>query len=285
MKINSETKIVGIFAYPVGHSLSPPMHNSAFSHLQLNYIYLPFEVKRENLKNAVLSLKSLNITGVNVSVPHKETVIKYLDEVSEDALKIGAVNTIKNSDGKLFGFNTDKSGFINSLKNEKIKLPGKKVVVLGCGGGSRAVCFGLLEEGILNLVITDVIKEKVEKLKRYLKKFYRDREIRGILYNEEKIFEELKDADLLINATPVGMKPNINSTPISKIPKENKNLVVYDLVYNPLKTKLLRIAEEQNLKTISGLEMLVLQGAASFEIWTGEKAPVEIMRKEVKKYL
>lgn len=285
MKINAQTKIVGIFAYPVSHSLSPVMHNAAFSYLGLNYVYLPFEVKEAELKNAVSSLRALNIVGVNVTVPHKEKIIKYLDEVSEEVLKIGAVNTVKNLDGKLLGFNTDKYGFVNSLKRAKIKLENKKAVVLGCGGASRAVCFGLLENKIKNLIITDIVKEKVERLKRDLKKFYPDVEIEGILYDEEKILNVLKYADILVNATPVGMKPDLNSSPVSKLPEDNKNLIVYDLVYNPLKTKLLKIAEKLKLKSISGLEMLVLQGAKSFEIWTGKTAPVKIMKREVKKFL
>lgn len=285
MKINAQTKIVGIFAYPVSHSLSPVMHNAAFSYLGLNYVYLPFEVKEAELKNAVSSLRALNIVGVNVTVPHKEKIIEYLDEVSEEVLKIGAVNTVKNLDGKLLGFNTDKYGFVNSLKRAKIKLENKKAVVLGCGGASRAVCFGLLENRIKNLIITDIVKEKVERLKRDLKKFYPDVEIEGILYDEEKILNVLKYSDILVNATPVGMKPDLNSSPVSKLPEDNKNLIVYDLVYNPLKTKLLKIAEKLKLKSISGLEMLVLQGAKSFEIWTGKTAPVKIMKREVKKFL
>lgn len=285
MKINAQTKIVGIFAYPVSHSLSPVMHNAAFSYLGLNYVYLPFEVKEAELKNAVSSLRALNIVGVNVTVPHKEKIIEYLDEVSEEVLKIGAVNTVKNLDGKLLGFNTDKYGFVNSLKRAKIKLENKKAVVLGCGGASRAVCFGLLENRIKNLIITDIVKGKVERLKRDLKKFYPDVEIEGILYDEEKILNVLKYSDILVNATPVGMKPDLNSSPVSKLPEDNKNLIVYDLVYNPLKTKLLKIAEKLKLKSISGLEMLVLQGAKSFEIWTGKTAPVKIMKREVKKFL
>lgn len=285
MKITGETKIVGIFAYPVRHSLSPLMHNSAFSYLGLNYIYLPFQIRESELKNAVLSIKALNITGVNITVPHKEKVLKELDELSDEVLKIGAVNTILNKDGKLIGFNTDKFGFIKSLLLAGVKLENKRIMVLGCGGASRAVCFGVLEHNIRTLIITDVIEEKLKKLKKDLKKFHKDKYIQGIVYNEEKIFEKLSDIDILVNATPVGMTPDVNSSPILGIPKSNKNLIVYDLVYNPLKTKLLKLAEKQNLKTVSGIEMLIWQGAKAFEMWTGRKAPTDVMRKEVKKYL
>lgn len=280
MNISGKTKIVGIFGYPIGHTLSPLMHNYVFSYLGLDYIYLPFTVKENELKNAVLSLRALNIVGVNVTVPHKEKVIKYLDEISDEVKKIGAVNTIKNESGKLKGYNTDKFGFVQSLLSAKVKLENKKIIVLGSGGASRAVCFGLLEYNVKEIIITDVIEEKARILKRHLKKFYPDKNIQAIRHEEEIVFKKVEEADILVNATPVGMSPNVNVSPLKKIPPGN-SLVVYDLVYNPLKTKLLQMAREAKQTTISGIEMLIYQGKNAFEIWTNTSAPINIMRKGI----
>lgn len=281
MNISGKTKVVGIFGYPIEHTLSPVMHNSAFLHLGLDYIYLPFQVKEVDLKYAVLSIKALDIRGVNVTIPHKEKVIKYLDEVSDDVLKIGAVNTILNNNGKLIGFNTDKFGFIKSITQAGITLQNKKVLVLGCGGASRAVCFGLLEEGIYSLYITDIFEKKAKKLKNDLKKFYKDKDIKVITTGS--ILEVLSNVDILVNATPVGMKPNTDASPVDTFEKSNNDLIVCDLVYNPVETKLIKMAKKQKLKTISGIDMLVWQGAKAFEIWTGIKPPYDIMREKVYK--
>lgn len=284
MNISGKTKIVGIFGYPVGHTLSPLMHNSAFSYLGLDYIYLPFAVSENELKNAVSSLRALNIVGVNVTVPHKEKVIKYLDEITEEVKKIGAVNTIKNESGKLIGYNTDKSGFVETLLSAKVKLENKKICVLGSGGAARAVCFGLLEHKVKKIIITDIIEEKAKALKRHLKKFYPDKNIQAIVHEEEIVFKKVEEVDILVNATPVGMSPTPHLSPLKKIPTHT-NLVVYDLVYNPLKTKLLEMAQKQKQTTISGIEMLIYQGKGAFEIWTNTPAPVNIIRRNVLRVL
>ena len=278
LEISGKTAITGIIGYPISHTFSPIMHNKAFKYLNLNFIYLPFLVKEKDLRYAIRAIRALNIVGVNVTIPHKEKVIKYLDETSSDVKKIGAVNTILNKNGKLIGFNTDKFGFVQPLVSQNVELKNKKIMVLGCGGASRAVCFGLLENNISSLLITDIIKEKAIRLKRDLRKFYKDCKIEIVHSSSEIIFNRLKDIDILVNATPVGMKPDSNSSPVYKIPKENKKLIVYDLVYNPVRTKLLNLAEKQNLKTINGIEMLIYQGAKAFEIWTGKQAPVDIMK-------
>ena len=281
MKISGKTKIVGIFGYPVAHSLSPLFQNAAFKALGIDFVYLPFLVKPEDLKIAVKSIKSLNIVGVNVTIPHKKKVLAYLDEVSPEAKMMEAVNTICFRDGKLIGYNTDGKGFISSLTGEGEFNPrGERALVLGAGGAAWAISFALIEAGVRRLSITNRTKRKAEVLLNHLTKFFRDKcEIMLVDFDKVNSSTVMNNIDLLINATSVGMHPE---DPLLVNPELlTPHTFVYDVIYNR-KTKLLKAAEEKGLPCLGGLGMLIYQGAYSFEIWTHKKAPLKKMRDALK---
>ncbi|MCM8803495.1 MAG: shikimate dehydrogenase [Candidatus Omnitrophica bacterium] len=279
MKIKGTTRITGVFGYPVNHSLSPIFQNAAFDYLKLDYVYIPLEVKPENLKIAVESIKIFNWIGVNVTIPHKKEVIKYLDELDESSEILSVVNTIHNIDGKLKGYTTDGDGFIRSLKEDgKFNIKNKNVFIIGAGGSSYAICGALIKERVKSIFITNRTYENARKLKEHLKKKLNFKNIEIIEFekrNDRKIWENI---DLLINTTSVGMKEN-DPLLIEKINIE-KVQFVYDIVYNR-KTELLKSAEYLKISNLDGISMLVYQGAISFEIWTGKKAPVDIMKKAI----
>jgi shikimate dehydrogenase len=274
--LSAKTEICGLVGDPVEHSVSPAMHNAAFNNLGLDYIYLPFHVKGENLSKAIDSLKALNIRGLNITIPYKVLVIPLLDKIDQMAKKIGAVNTIVNDKGYLKGYNTDANGFLKVLLEKEFEPKGKRIIILGAGGVSRSISFSLAERGA-DIVI---LNRKVEmdwavKIASDIS-IISNREVKALELNNENLSLVLS-ADMLINATCVGMNPRIIDSPLpSKFLKPN--LIVFDAVYNPLRTRLLLEAEEVGAKTISGIDMLVWQGALAFELWTGVKPPIEIMK-------
>ncbi|MDR3291048.1 MAG: shikimate dehydrogenase [Methanobrevibacter sp.] len=283
MIITGNGKVFGLIGDPIGHSLSTFMHNAVFKELNLDYAYLPFNVKKENLSNAINGAKSLNIKGLNVTIPHKINVMKFMDEIDFVAAMIGAVNTIKFENGKTIAYNTDGIGAIKSL--EKItSLKNKKIIILGAGGASRAVSFQLAISGINELLILNRNTEKSKYLINDLKNklnnsdnfsdFNKDTKFN---YGDFNILKEnIKDCDILINATPVGLYPNANVSPID----ENilhSDLIVYDLIYNPIETKLIKDAKKVDGKTLSGVKMLVYQGAESLKIWDVIDDPINII--------
>ncbi|MFN3395377.1 MAG: shikimate dehydrogenase [Thermodesulfovibrionales bacterium] len=271
MRISGKTRVLGLIGYPVEHSLSPSMHNAAFEHLGLDCCYVTFSVRPELLGDAVRAIRALNLKGVNVTVPHKEKVIPLLDLVDEEASFIGAVNTILNDDGVLKGFNTDGKGFMESLKDANIDVKDKRVVIIGAGGASRAIGFYLCKEAKV-LGITDIDQEKAQRLVNDLKR------LKDNVYHIERL-TDLKDIDIVINATPIGLK-DTDPSPID-ISLLTGDKVVCDLIYKD--TFLLRSARQRGCKTLNGLGMLLYQGVLAFEIWTGMKAPVEVMREALLK--
>ena len=280
--ISGATKVCGIIADPIGHSVSPAMHNAAFKKMGIDYVYIPFRVKGGELGQAIAGMRALNIRGLNVTIPHKVAVIPLLNEVDNLAQRIGAVNTIVNDDGVLKGYNTDAAGFLQVLLEREVESRGKKVVILGAGGASRAISLALVERGS-NLII---LNRTVEKAKEQAERISRlcHREIQALKLDRENLAEALKNTDILVNTTSVGMSPNIGETPVTadliKPP-----VIVCDIVYNPLKTRLLREAEAAGAQAISGIDMLAWQGALAFEKWTGLKAPVEVMKEAAIKAL
>jgi shikimate dehydrogenase len=261
--INGQTKIFGILGRPVAHSLSPAMHNAAFRHLDVNAVYVAFPVT--DLRKAVAGLRGLGIGGVSVTIPFKEEIIPRLDELDPRAAEIGAVNTVVNRDGRLTGYNTDWRGAVTAL-TAKISLKSRHVLILGAGGASRAIVYGIIQAGG-RISLTDIDADRAAALVKDL--------------GAEAIPQEaLKTcpATVLVNATPVGMTPDVDGIPI------NPDLlgrfeVVMDIVYQPLATRLLREAENRGAATIDGLQMLIHQGAAQFELFTGQPAPAEVMAK------
>jgi shikimate dehydrogenase len=280
MKISGKTKVCGLIGNPVEHSSSPILHNTAFQHLGLDFIYLVFTVTKESLADALSGMRSLGIKGLNVTMPHKVDVIRYLDELDETARSIGSVNTILNQKGKLIGYTSDGIGALKALKYHGADPSGKKVVVLGAGGASRSVSFTLAQEAG-ELVILNRTLMKAQKLVDDLSSHQGRRpKVRADKLNSKNVSKELKDADILVNATSVGMRPQESLSPIDPSLLRS-DLVVFDMVYEPLETKLLAEAKRKGATTMDGLSMLVFQGAVSFEIWTGVKAPIEVMMNAV----
>ncbi len=282
-KVNAETRVYGLIGYPVRHSKSPVMHNSAFEHLGINAVYLCFEVQPENLKKAIAGMRSLGIEGLNVTVPHKQKVTKYLDELTVVAKRIGAVNTIFRRGEKLIGTNTDAEGFIRDLRDTcRFSAKNKRIVVLGAGGASRAVTFALADAGAKVIYIFDIDPKKSRSLVRDLKRHYQGVFISSISKKNE--IESLAgEIDLLVNATPVGMKEG--DPPVIDLSPFRRDLLVYDLIYSPPLTPLLRQAKKLGMKWANGLGMLLWQGAIAFQHWFGRPAPIEVMRKALRRSL
>jgi shikimate dehydrogenase len=272
MNISGKTKVIGLFGCPVEHSLSPAMHNAAFEYLNLDYCYVTFSVRPDLLADAVKAIRALNLSGVNVTVPHKENVIPFLDEVTEDASFIGAVNTIKNDDGNLTGYNTDGRGFMQSLSETAINVKNKKILIVGAGGASRAIGYYLSKE-VSDIYLCDVNKKKAESLMAHLSSIKNN--VSLIDSDSLKSSDFLSTVDIVINATPLGLKPD-DPMPVD-ISRLNKNHIVCDLIYK--ETPLLKEASKIGCKTMDGLGMLLWQGVFAFEIWTGIMPPVKIMRE------
>jgi len=280
-RISAKTKVCGVIGDPVEHTMSPVMHNAAFKKLGMDYRYLPFRVSKEELGRTIADMRALNIRGLNVTIPHKVAVIPFLDKLDPLAEEIDAVNTIVNDDGVLTGYNTDATGFLQALLDNGVEPEGKRVVILGAGGASRAISFILAEKGA-RLVILNRRLNRAKELARSISRSSKD--IAALKLDEANLAKAMEGAEVLVNATSVGMSPDTGETPLpARLLKPG--LVVFDIVYNPVRTRLLREAEAAGARTISGIDMLVWQGALAFEKWTGRQAPLELMKKEVIKAL
>jgi len=267
MDISGKTKIIGIFGYPVEHTLSPLMHNAAFNALGLDMSYIAFKVLPQDLKDALTAIRVLHMQGVNITVPHKENVIPMVDHVDEEAAFIGAVNTVVNSGGRLTGYNTDGMGFMSSLSEKKISVKGKEILIIGAGGASRAISYYVSKEAS-KLFLYDIDRVKTEKLVHDLGA------IRTNVFSLEGIEDTLKP-HIIINATPLGLD---NKDPLPLGPEFiSQDMVVGDLIYR--NTKFLQAADKKGAKTFNGSGMLLWQGVLAFELWTGIKPPVDVMRK------
>ena len=264
---------MGIMGDPVEHSLSPPMHNAAFQKLKLDYVYVPFHVKRENLASAIQGARNMGIKGLNLTIPHKIEVIDYLDELDEVAELIGAVNTVKFTEINAVGYNTDGVGAVKAIE-EVTPVKGKKIIILGAGGAARAISFQLLLSGVGEVLIANRTLEKACNLRDDLKEtFTASVDCLGL---DNKLTLELTDADVLINTTPVGMHPHQDDEPVVTSDMMHSDLVVNDIVYNPLVTGLLREAGKADARIVQGTKMLIYQGLEAFRIWTGITPPVEV---------
>lgn len=281
--MDANTKLFCVLGDPVEHSLSPAMHNAVFKKLRLNCAYAAFRVAPGDLGSATSGMRALGFVGANVTIPHKVKVIEFLDELSEEAKIIGAVNTIKFGE-KITGYNTDGLGAMKALINNNANPKNKKILILGSGGAARAIAITLALKGeVASLTILGVVEEELKKL---IEDINRNTKIAatGKMMSEEMKREEIAKADILIHCTPVGMHPKVNETLVTKDMLQKK-LVVMDIVYNPLETKLLKEAKKTGAKTIGGIEMFANQGAESEKIWLGIDAPVELMRRVVLKEL
>jgi shikimate dehydrogenase len=277
-----KTKLFGIFGFPIGHTLSPVMHNAAFCSLGLPYQYLPFEVHPDRLHEAVSGISALGIQGANVTRPHKETIIPYLSRLTRNAQKMGAVNTVEVVRNQLVGHNTDGEGFLQSLQEAKVDPAGYHVILLGAGGATRAVAVSLLQKKIATLTIMARSSGRGNALVNDLS-LLSNHKIKITLHPFESKPVFLNEPVLLINTTPLGMK---TGDPLPYSPTAFGPLwVAADLIYTPYKTPLLLAAEKMGLKIVPGLGMLLYQAALAFEIWTKQKAPIGVMKKALQKAL
>jgi shikimate dehydrogenase len=278
--ISGKTIVCGIIGDPIEHTMSPIMHNTAFKTMGLDYVYVSFKVKSLELKKAIEGIRGLNLRGVNVTIPHKVAVMQFLDRIDPLAEKIGAVNTIVNDGGILSGFNTDAVGFLQTLRDKDIDPGDQKVLLLGAGGAARAIG-NILAEERAHITILNRQQELswAEDLAHRLNHHYGVDVSVGEL-TPENLKRAIDGVGILVNATSLGMSPDDDQTPVTD-DLLCANLTVFDVVYNPLQTRLLREAKATGARTISGLEMLVWQGAIAFEKWTGIKAPIDVMRQSV----
>jgi len=276
MTISGKTRVCGVIGDPIEHTLSPAMHNAAFNHLKLDFVFLAFKVKAAEVENAMRGMRCLGIHGLNVTMPHKSAVIAYLDEVDSTAKFLGSVNTILNDSGRLLGFSTDGAGALKALRENDVNPNGKKLLLLGAGGAAKAIAFAAAKE-VGELVLLNRTPEKTRDLAEVLSRTF-NKKVVGDTLSPSTIQKNLQDTDILINATSVGMHPHSSQSLIA--PQWLKpELIVMDIVYNPIETRLMKDAKAAGAQVINGVEMLIYQGAASFEIWTGRSAPIEVIRR------
>ena len=280
MKIKGSTNVVGLIGHPVEHSFSPPMHNAAFDELGLDYAYVAFDVNPNDLKTAIEGAQSLNVRGFNVTIPHKVNVMEYLDELDEVAELIGAVNTIDFK--SLKGYNTDGIGAVRAIE-EVSSIKNKNVVIAGAGGASRAISFYIAKYGAEAITILNRNESKAQSQASDVSNSNLIDSVNSDSIG--KIADYVNDADILIDTTPLGMHPHVDDEPIVRAEEMHDDLVVFDAVYNPNETVLLKEAIEAGAKPVYGIKMLLYQGAESFRIWTGRDAPIDVMEHALNQFL
>lgn len=279
--ISGKTAVFGIFGHPVEHTFSPGMHNAAFAKLGLDGCYVPFAVRPGDLKRSVAAILPMGLRGLNITVPHKETVIPFLDELADDARLIGAVNTIEVRNGRLVGHNTDGRGFLRSLRvDARFGPAGRSFALVGTGGAARAVAFSLALAGADRLYLHDLDRAKASRLARDIGK---GTGAKVQVVDADALRKAAHASDCLVNATPLGLKA---ADPLP-FPREcvRPGQLVCDLVYNPPLTKLLAMARSRGARTLPGIGMLLYQGVIAFEIWTGKKAPVDVMKRALSRQM
>lgn len=283
-RVSGRTRVIGIIGNPVEHSISPMLHNTISNHLGVDVVYVPLKVEKENLEGAIKGIKALNIVGVNVTIPYKKDVMKYIDDNTREALLMGAVNTIKNIDGRLYGYNTDAEGFSRSFKEESgTNFKDKVIIMIGAGGVARALAVKIAIEGAKRIYILNRTLSKAEEVCSFV-----NNNVKNVAYPLELDSQFLKqifvDSQMIINTTPVGMYPETNANPLEIQDVFQESHIVYDVIYNPVKTKFLEAAEKSGCKIINGLGMLFYQGISAYEIWTGFKLNDEIVKEIFKTF-
>ncbi|MGX6442825.1 shikimate dehydrogenase [Neobacillus sp. K501] len=268
-------KLFAVLGDPIGHSMSPVMHNDLFAFYKMDAHYHPFLVKKEGLKTVVEGLKAIGIAGFNVTIPHKSEIIPLLDEVDELARSIGAVNTVVNKNGRFIGYNTDGPGFLRGLEPYISSLTGKKVLVIGAGGAAKAIYFTLAKN---KPVVIDIANRTVQKAAELIEACPFETSSKAL--SLEEAGDQLGNYDLIIQTTMIGMSPKITDQPI-ELDHLAKNALVCDIIYNPLETLILSEAKKQGARTQTGLDMFVYQGALAFELWTGIFPDIQRMRENV----
>ena len=284
MRITGYTRFGGLLGSPVAHSLSPAMHNLSFSALGIDAVYLAFDVGEERLGDTVRVFRDLNTYGFNLTMPDKKRVMEYLDELSLPARLIGAVNTVVNENGRLIGHNTDGTGYTGSVREQGFDLNGKEVTLIGAGGAASAAAVQMALDGVKTLHIVNRRTRSFEAARDLADRITRETSCRADLTDmeDDRLLRQLiGQSDLLTNATPVGMAPHEDASPVPDRSMLRSGLVVSDMVYNPRVTKLMRQAGEAGCRVIGGTSMLLWQGAEAFRLWTGKQMPVALVRREV----
>lgn len=276
-RITGKTKLIALLGNPVCQSVSPEIHNLAFEFHGLDYTYMAFRVEKNQLEKAVEGLRSLDATGFNVTMPYKELILSYLDEITEEARLCNAVNTVYNNNGKLIGHNTDGKGFLLSLEKHHMIAEGNKFVVLGAGGASRSIVMQLALEGAAEIVIFNRSKPAALNLMRCVKENFPRCHITCFEIDMDIIKLQCQDAIALINTTSIGMGEFIGQSIITDIDVFHSDLTVVDIIYAPAKTKLLQLAEASGCNILNGLGMIIGQGALAFKIWTGHEMPMQLI--------
>lgn len=283
-QISGHTTLIALLGSPVSHSISPLMHNEAFRLLGLDYVYLCFDVTENTLKDAVTGLKTFGARGFNLTMPNKNKIIDYLDELTPAASMIGAVNTVLCENDKLIGYNTDGIGFLHSVSDAGFAVKGKTITVMGSGGAATAICAQAALDGVAVLHIFARPSSRFWlRMQTLTDTINHTTQCRAFLHETQDTVQLqscLLESYLLVNATSVGMAPHTEDSVIQDASLLPKNLVVSDIIYNPRETKLLHMARERGCSVFNGMYMLLYQGAAAFQIWTGEKMPVEDIKKK-----
>ncbi|MEC1393444.1 shikimate dehydrogenase [Bacillus velezensis] len=286
-RINGKTQLIGLFATPIGHSLSPAMHNLAFKKLGLNYAYLAFEVGNEQLEDVVTGMRALNVRGFNVSMPNKMNILPYLDELADSAKFTGAVNTVVNENGRLIGHSTDGMGYVRNLKEHGIDITGKKMTLVGSGGAATPIAIQSALEGLVEISIfarNDAFFEKAEENVRIINEEMKGSSCKAKVFpleDQDALRAEIASSDIFTNGTGVGMKPLEGLSVIEDTSMLRPDLIVTDVVYNPVTSKLLEQAQAAGCSTINGLGMMLWQGAMAFEYWTGREMPVQYIKEQM----
>jgi len=280
------TKLTGLLGHPIKHSYSPLIHNVSFQLKELDFLFLPFDVPASNLKTALKGMIGLGIKGFNITIPHKETITQYMNNVSEEAAIIGAVNTVVNDMGKLNGYNTDVNGVYETLLPFKEEITGNDVSVVGAGGAARAVIYALIRYFKPSAIyLINRTEERAESLKNYFRDKTKYESFKTRELFPPDLIDVFRGSKLIVNATSVGMFPDSDDTITSLSNSFTKGQIVFDLVYNPPMTQLLKTAASEGATVLDGLKMLVYQAAKSFELWTGEEMPVEEVHKTLQLFI
>lgn len=278
INITGTTKLTGLLGSPVSHSISPMMHNEAFSLLGLDYIYLCFDVDTTSLKTAVDGMRAMGVKGFNLTMPNKNLMVELADKLSPAAEMIGAVNTVVNDNGILTGHNTDGVGYMRAVKDAGCDIIGKNMTLLGAGGAATAICVQAALDGVSNINVFSIRDKFFDRAQRMVDNINKNTNCNAALYDladKSELTKSIADSHILTNATSVGMAPNTDNCIIDDESVFRKDLIVSDVIYNPRETKLVKIAKEHGCTTFNGLYMLLYQGAKAFEIWTGKEMPVD----------
>ena len=282
-RIDGHTLLIGLMAYPIRHSMSPTMHNNAFAKLGLNYAYLAFEIDNDKLEKAVDAIRTLDMRGSNVSMPNKQKIIPYLDKLDPAAKMAGAVNTVVNDNGVLTGYTTDGTGFMKSLADEGLDIRGKKMTLAGAGGAGTPIAIQAALDGVKEISIFNLDDAQWEQAEKNVEIINRKKDCKPTLHHledKEDFKKEIASSYIYCDATGVGMKPLENMTLVEDPSWFHKDMIVFDTVYAPRETKLMKVAKEAGVDhVLNGLGMMLEQGAEAFKLWTGEDMPVDYIRE------